>query len=438
MVGTDKLQLAVDWNVGTYVDPAHGPDHYGNNNFSLSDWLGGAVPPNQGFTLSQPQLLHDQQGDPHGFDRYLLVATANSWKTQQSRLALAVNKYLGPVDYGTPCTFSFDANYLPNSPPTRYYVDEPRLGMSRKAVIITANLYAFADNSFQYAKIWVLPKSRLYDQPNEGTCPTSDVVSKYVWNLKNADGTTAFSVVPAKSYQTGAVDYLVNAYNEGPEGANQLTVWKMNTTKPVTSLVRYTLTTNPYVSPPNAQQAGTRTLITTWGTRLFNAVYGKSGVWTAHTTGCIPAGDTTARACVQWFNFDPVARRMKQEGYLGVPNADFYGPEITADPAGDAVLAFNGSASYAAVGVYYAGRQHTDPRNTFQPFLLLKDGEGCYERSPANTVGMHSAVDQDATDPQKFWLAGAYTTGKNGNCQANDWAIAVGEVTFPEPAVAGE
>src|SRR5262244_3356474 len=121
MVGPKLLQLAVDWNVGTYVDPEHGPGHIGNNNLRLSSWLGGTVPLNQGFHIIQPQLLHDQLGDPHHFNRYILLATSNSWKTRQSRLALAVNKYLGTIDYGTPCPFSFDANYLPGAAPTHYY-----------------------------------------------------------------------------------------------------------------------------------------------------------------------------------------------------------------------------------------------------------------------------------------------------------------------------
>src|SRR5262249_29896807 len=68
----DQLQLAADWNFARLFNPQNGTDHYGNFNDGLGDWVGGALPQDQGFGLSQPQLLHDF--DANGLDRYLLVA----------------------------------------------------------------------------------------------------------------------------------------------------------------------------------------------------------------------------------------------------------------------------------------------------------------------------------------------------------------------------
>ena len=65
---------------------------------------------------------------------------------------------------------------------------------------------------------------------------------------------------------------------------------------------------------------------------------------------------------------------------------------------------------------------------------MLKDGEGCYQRETANTVGMHSAVDMDPRDGGLFFIDGAYTTGSDPNCQNNDWATEYGVVSFSGPA----
>ena len=79
-----------------------------------------------------------------------------------------------------------------------------------------------------------------------------------------------------------------------------------------------------------------------------------------------------------------------------------------------------------------SGRQSSDAPNTLRWPVAVKYGEGCYERPPYNTVGLHSAVDLDPRDGV-FWVAGAYTKGANSNCQYNDWAVAVGAATFSAP-----
>jgi len=66
------------------------------------------------------------------------------------------------------CTFALDANVLPSSE-TEFYVDAPQVGMTREAVVITAKMRSFANGSFQYAKMWVIPKSSIYSSGANGT-----------------------------------------------------------------------------------------------------------------------------------------------------------------------------------------------------------------------------------------------------------------------------
>ncbi|MBV9602491.1 MAG: hypothetical protein JOZ87_37320 [Chloroflexi bacterium] len=436
--GGDQLQMAADWNFGRLFGPAGGTDHYGNFNDSLGDWAGGALPQNEGFSVAQPQLLHDL--DDRGFDRYLLAASATSWSTHQSKIAIAVNKYLGDVDYGNTCVQSLDANFLPGASPTNFYVDELRIGNTDNGIVMAGNMYGFDDNQFKYSKVWVLPKSELYNGYMQD-CPLVQH-AYFDWSLTNPDGSLATSVVPAHSYVGGYVADMINTEAPGDNGSSSMTLWHVNTQYLDSGSVSFdgvAVNTNAYFNPPNASQAGTNVQINTWDSRVYNAVLQPGALWTVHTVACIGSSDpNTWISCLDWLEIDPNSGAVRQEGMYGYDGAYMFAPAITADGDGNAVLAFEASAAYANVGVYFTGRQSSDAPNTLRDLQLLKDGEGCYEREPSNTVGMHSAVDMDPRDGGLFFIDGAYTTGSDPNCQKNDWATRYGVVSFSGPASAAQ
>jgi hypothetical protein len=426
----DQLQLAANWNFGRLFNPANGTDHYGNFNDRLGDWVGGALPQDQGFGLNEPQLLHDF--DNRGLDRYLLVAAATSWSTQQSKIAIEANKYLGDVDYGNTCVQALDANYLPGADPTNYYVDELRVGNDDNAVVIVGNMYGFDDHQFKYSKAWVIDKSELYNGYLQD-CPL--VSHQYIlWGLTNPDGTPAVAMVPAHSYVSGDVADVVNAEAAGDNGASTLTLWHINTQNVLQGAVNFnsmTVSTNAYFDPPTAEQAGTSVQINVYDSRLYNAVVQPGALWTVHSVACVGSSDpNTEISCLDWLEIDTNSGTVLQEGLYGYDGVYAFAPSITADADGNAVLAFEASAVYAEVGVYFTGRQASDAPNTLRDLSLLRDGEGCYEREPWNTIGLHSAVDYDPRDGGLFWVDGAYTSGTNPNCQSNDWATEYGAVTF--------
>jgi hypothetical protein len=392
------------------------------------------LPQNQGFGLAQPQLLHDL--DDRGFDRYLLAASANSWSTHQSQIAIEVNKYLGDVDNGNTCVQAFDANYLPGASPTNFYADELRIGNTDNAIVLAGNMYGFSDNQFKYSKVWVLPKSELYNGYLQD-CPL--VQHPYFsWGLTNPDGSLAESIVPAHSYVSGYVADMINAEAPGSNGSSSMTLWHVNTQYLDSESVTFdsvAVNTNSYFDPPSASQAGTSVQINTWDSRLYNAVLQPGALWTVHTVACAGSSDpSTWISCLDWLEIDPNSGAVVQEGLYGYDGAYMFAPAITADAGGNVVLAFEASAAYANVGVYFTGRQSSDAPNTLRDLQLLKDGEGCYERETANTVGMHSAVDLDPRDGGMFYIDGAYTTGSDSNCQNNDWATEYGVVSFSGPA----
>jgi hypothetical protein len=66
--------------------------------------------------------------------------------------------------------YKIDANDLLHAQ-TTYYVDQPHIGMTDAAVVITTDLRSFTDGGFQYAKVWAF-KAELYNVPDQ-ECVTS-------------------------------------------------------------------------------------------------------------------------------------------------------------------------------------------------------------------------------------------------------------------------
>jgi len=408
----------------------------------LADFFGnGLLPP--GFLIGKPQLLFDQS-DPYGYGRFVLVASAFKPATHQAWITLGTT-FIGTTSYGTSdCTVAIDANRQADGSETSYWADEPRVGEDQTDLIVTAEMKSFANNSSEGAKLWVIPKTQVYNVPLRA-CPSSFRASVFPMGFQNSDGTRAVGVIPAKSHANSSVTYLVSAY---PNGGSALNLWTLNT---------HTLTLSPslkgkavptklYSKPPSAPQPGTSTRISTGGksapTELTNAVYQPSvGLWTVHTTAC-PVGYGLG-SCLKWYQIDPVTAATLQQGYFGYSDSYVYAPWIVVNHFGDVVIPFNASGSNFYVGTNYAGRYRSDPLNTLQSVsYALKAGAGYYQRgggtdefgNSINAPSLRSGGDVDPNNDNLFWIYGAYASGLNGTCPNNtpnyDWSTEVGLVSF--------
>jgi len=430
--GQTRLLIAADNSIGWFYNALQGPDNIHNAQQDLASTLAGVLP--SGFITRQPQVLRDQSSfqlpgqPPEMLDRFVTIAEAFNPNTHESRIVGWATQYDGNVEAGQ-CLFWFNAN----APGTNsLFADSPRIGLTGNALLIAANMYSNANSGFQYAKLWQLPKATIYNDPSLGTCPAFPAPTSLVLNQeRNSDGSLPFSVVPAKRYDGSTTAYMVNALLNG---GNTLTLWVLDTTNPaVIKGIYEPVPARRYSIPPNAEQSGTSALISTWGTRIFNAVYQTGGkLWTTNTTACTPSGDTVKRACVQWYEINTKSITVSQQGLVEYPGWYFYAGAIAANPYGDAVLVFNGSSANYHVGIFFTGRYHTAPLNTMQASIpALKSGEGCYVRSAGNnTVSLHSDATVDPIYSGVFWIHSAYVYGSDSNCQNNDWATGVGAVEF--------
>jgi hypothetical protein len=425
--GGTIVELATNPNYGRWP-----PNGQADKSFeeALTNFFAGSIP-SHNWVIGQPKLIYDKSGDPSGFGRNVLIASAYDNTSQPPRAWITIGA--AAVDYpgglATDCTYSLDVNL--NSP-NHYWVDKPHIGMTKDAFVIVGDMRAFDKNStFQYSKAWVIPKRSLYNLPNN-FCPPSNFPFHYWQPLTNPKGSLASSVVPAKSYYTAgnAVTYLVSA---NPNGGSGLNVWTLDSDNLGLSSAK-TVPVRPYSVPPAAPQKGTNQLITTGDARLANAVYfQKSGLWTVHTVACPSHPE---RSCFKWYQLDPVAGNAKQDSDFGYAVDSVYAPAVAANRNGDAVFVYNSSSSNHYVDIDVVGRAAGDPANTLQsPGFLLKAGRDVYTRgAPA----LHSSADLDPTDDNLFWVSAAYAfgnaSGRNASCSNgttnHDWATWVGAVSF--------
>jgi hypothetical protein len=420
-----QLEIATSLNYGLWPASGRADQSFPEQLFAF--FIG--VIPARG-TIGQPQLLYDQLGG-----RFIMVATVYDNATQRGWLAIgttAINEPRGITD----CTLSFDANIQADGSLTNFWADNPRLGMTADAVAIAADMRAFdANKSFQYAKLWVIPKQNIYNPPFQ-SCPAGNA-GFFLWSsLKNPDGSLASEVVPAKSYDRGSVTYLVSARSNG---GNALNLWTLNSQGPSLSAAQ-AVPAQPYSPPPSAPQKRTASvpsppLITTGDTRLVNAVYQpNSGLWTVHTTAC---PWNPALSCFKWYDIDPGSGTTIQDAFFGYTVDSAYAPAVAVS-RNAAVFVFNSSSSNHFVDVDIVGRYAGDPANTLGQSLRVTPGVDVYTRgAPA----FHNGADTDPTDDNRFWITGAWASGNAGGQNAtcpdgtvnHDWVTQIGNLSFRGP-----
>jgi hypothetical protein len=390
-----KLHLATTNNYGVWPESGNLDEA---NQIPIQGFFDGILP-GTNWSSGYPELLYDATGGQDGFSRFIMVASAIS-TTQPPRSWIMVGaSAVGAGDIAD-CVYAFEVNEGTSS---IYAAEAPHVGLTKDSLVLTADMFDFANGSignFKYAKLWVIPKSRIYNIPHQ-TCFPKPVPFEISWSqgLQNPDGSFARSVVPAKSYDTASHStYLVSASRKG---GNSLTLWRVNTKKSLLfpGFAGQSLPTMPYSRPPPASQAGTQSVpsppqIAIKDARLVNAVYQpNSGLWTVHTTAC---PWNAGLSCFKWYEINPVSGAVMQDSFFGYDNAWVFAPAVAVS-RNAAVFAFSSSSSNYFVDVQAVGRYTGDPANTLGQSLLLKEGVDVYTRGgpPATHSGANRTVNHD-------------------------------------------
>ncbi len=190
--------------------------------------------------------------------------------------------------------------------------DYPKLGDTKDFMLIGIN--KFAGNTFTGSAITWISKP-----PPGSSCPTT--ISKFgvTGNLKNANGTAAFTPVPANQTDSSSTGRAVARPASIPSGgATFLTLFKVTKSATGTATIPTTGTSVPvtaYKVPAMAPQPGTSFKLDTLDTRPTQAVSavdpahgGVTALWTQHT---VFGG---AGAQVRWYEINPATRTLIQKG----------------------------------------------------------------------------------------------------------------------------
>lgn len=371
-----------------------------------------------GAILCDPQVIWDPSTDRFYFVILDCGGVANT-------LRYGFSKTDSPSAVSDWCTYILDYGYGTLLP------DFPKLGDTTNFLLIGVNV--FEGNTFVRADLdWVR-------KPSAGTsCPES-VTTGMAQDLREEDGTQAFTAVPANQTDGSTTGYAVSAGDPGPDSSTKLTVFTA-TESGSTLTVATTGTTVPVTEfsvPPNAPQAGTSVVLDTSDTRLTQAVSaidpsegGGIGLWTQHTV----AGG--GGSVVRWYEVDPAGATLRRSGTAFDPSLYAFNGAISPDRArtastqvfGDSmVLGFNTSSSstYPAIQMVWQ-----TPAQAQSAFVLVKQSPGfnrdfsCSGLFACRWGDYPGASPDPAADPAAVhgtvWLTNMWNVASS-NPQTVDW-----------------
>jgi hypothetical protein len=390
---------------------AAGPEHVivaVNSEFRIYNKLGGMLVRHQYNAFFSGVLPNSDQVkvfDPraiwdHYNQRYVMIVAATQNAPARSWCCIAISKTANPM--GSWWVYALDAA-LDGSTATGNWMDYPMLGFDPQGIYISMNM--FKGNSFQYAKLRILNKNELYNG--------LPVRWFDFWNLKNNDGSLAFTVQACSHYRGngGGPAYLINNF----WGANnKLTLWTLNNPLALWSgsaptLSRVAIGCRAYDIPPAAIQKGSATRIATNDNRLLNAVYQHAGgvkrIWTCHNTKISWQGDTEARSALQWYEIDVPSNSVKQQNAYGQKGAYYFFPVIQTDIARNAYVVFSRCSKDEFACMRITGRKVTGVAHDLESSVLVKAGESAHN---SGRFGDYFGIGRDGNDASRIYAVGEY------------------------------
>jgi hypothetical protein len=365
---------------------------------NLSDLFSQLV---QDAIIFNPRVIYDQFRNG-----WIMAACARSVDERSSWLLLAFSEGEDPL--GQWWVWALDASF-DGGIRTGNWADGIGLAVDNNSLYLTANMFG-AHDQFIYSKLRVLNKKELQ---------SGAVLHGWdFWGLRNTDGSPAFGVQPALNMRAAGAQYFLNAANDG-EGLTLWTFTQPPRQNPILS--RRFVPTVSFQLAPNARQPLTDVEIETGDTRLTNVVFRHGLLWAAHTISA-NWGDDANLAAIQWFQINPRAGCVIQQGIYGAPHYHYFCPAVMPDGAGNLVMVFNRAGDTEFPSIRFTGRLASDEANTLQASDLLQQSSsaGSADWSVASSA-------TNAPDDPVVWMIGQYAATDE------DWATWIGAATCSEP-----
>jgi hypothetical protein len=284
------------------------------------------------FNLSDPMVIWDPDTQRFYY---------NVWDVSQSTMAWGFSKDSNPTTIPASfCNYTASFGYNPSTD----IPDYPKLGQTKGFLLIGVNHYP-SFSSMHADRSDVLWISKPQGQSPVTTCPTASTFTagKFT-NLKNSDGSQAFTPVPAIQTDPSATGFVTTMSDiECPDicgTGTKITVHAVranphNPAVPQLLTTGHSITVPGFTSPPNAPQKGTTNVLDTLDGRLTHSVSGidpshsnKLAVWVAHTV----AGGAGSQ--INWYEINPLpvaSPSLFQSGTVSSPSLYVFNAGISND-----------------------------------------------------------------------------------------------------------
>jgi Domain of unknown function (DUF5979)/Fibronectin type III domain len=327
------------------------------------------------LTVTDPQIQWDGQSG-HWLYAALGVATgANMLIFGWSKTSDPSDLTNGWCRFGTPRGNLLD--------------DYPKLGHDDNFISIGTNVYNDSTNAFVTANIFAIRKPAAGDT----SCSVGTVfyVADAAHPLHNADGSIAFTPVPANTADASAFGYVVAAHSpvDGTgSSAPKIMVWHWALVGGAPALVSDGDVTVPtFDIPAPVPQPGTSYTLDSLDARLTQAVAvndpgagGAKGIWTQHTVAG-PGG----RSVVRWYEIlGGTPPTLRQQGDVGSPTDFVFNGAVSPSIGGDSAAVFYNRGGASTLPVIGA-----QTRSAATPLGSLDTGE--------LLIGQSTAADVDFT-----------------------------------------
>jgi hypothetical protein len=371
-----------------------------------------------------------------GHARFILAAVSHNNSNNTSEFYLAVSQNENPASAATGwCTYKL--NNVTGSGSSASWSDYTTFGMDGNNLFLGSNQYTFVPSdyfggTFQFARILEVPKASVYPDATTGACPTA--TSTDFQNLKNPDGSQAYTVQPASMPDAvpgsgSTTMYLVN--NEWPSGSH-LALRSITTSTGGASLSSPAWINVPaYNTPASAPQPRGNAVFTD-DDRLRMAYYRFGTIYTTHTTQAVSGvSNPNPYASVDWYEINPGTATAVSH-VVTDPNIAFFVPGILP------VCSTNASPCpswYVAMEVTGCGP--SQPASAMDILggttpAIYQQGVSGYTLTDA--WGDYPGMSPDPNDPTSVWMLGEYAaqTGSWGTGLAS-FAAPAGSTPTPTP-----
>jgi subtilisin-like proprotein convertase family protein len=311
------------------------------------------------------------------------------------------------------------------------WADYPCLGFNKNWIVVTANMFTNAQNSFKHVNIYAFDKANLY------------AFGASANHTLFEDTTNGFSMSPAITYNnTLSTLYMVEDW----DGSSQLRISSITGTPsaPAYSTTHKFPTTSdiwgfgPFGGYDILPQLGSNYGIQPDDSRMQTVVYRSGSLWCAHTI--FLTSETRARSAVQWWQLSPTGT-IQQRGRIDDESGQiFYAyPSIAVNKNKDVLIGFSRFSSQQYASANYAFRASTDPLNTLRGDVVLKAGSAPYYKTltgTRNRWGDYSSTVVDPVNDLDMWTIQEYAAPVSGMSRWGTWwgRISLGP-TQPAPDV---